>query len=171
MASDGKHTFRHQHACLILQVATCQCSMCRKWTGSLFSTDLIIKRTQLSPGLSTFDTFTEYQSSPGTKRGFCSKCGSSLAWFTDEMPEDMVIFVGTIDEEFLLGKVLEETVKEDKHGKKFERQGGLARELTDASSAGNLYWQNAVPGVTDHLAGPKFLQHFVDKAPLPEGTA
>lgn len=87
------------------------------------------------------------------------------------MPDDMVVFVGTIDEEFLMGKVLEETVKEDEHGKKFERGHGLAKELTDASSAGNVYWQNAIAGVTDHLAGPKFLQHFVDKAPLPESAA
>lgn len=87
------------------------------------------------------------------------------------MPDDVILFVGTIDETFLMGKVREDTVKENEHGKEFEREGGLAKELTDASSAGNLYWQNAVPGVTDHLAGPKFLQHFMGKAPLPEGTS
>lgn len=144
--------------------------MCRKWTGCLFSTDLVVEKTQISPDWDTFESFAQYESSPGTKRAFCSKCGSSLAWFNHDMPKDVIIFVGTIDEQFLMGKVLEGTVKETEHGKHFERGTGYAKKLTDASTAGNLYWQNAIPGVTDHLAGPKFLQHFIDKAPLPETT-
>lgn len=153
------------------QIATCQCNMCRKWTGCLFSTDMIVKKIQVGPALSSFETFTEFQSSPGTKRAFCSVCGSSLAWFTDDMPDELIIFVGTIDEMVLMGKVHEDTVRETEHGKEFKRGQGLSTELTDASNAGNLYWQNAIPGVTDHLAGPKFLQHFVGNAPVPESTA
>jgi len=86
------------------------------------------------------------------------------------MPDDLIILVGTIDEEVLMGQVREDTVKESEHGRDFERAKGLSRCFTDASSAGNLYWQNAIPSVTDHLAGPKFLQHFMGKTPLSEGT-
>lgn len=134
------------------------------------STDLVIKRTQVSPDWKTFQTFAEHQSSPGITRCFCSKCGSSVAWFSDDLPEDLIIFVGTIDEEFLMGKVLEDTIKDTEHGKEFKNGPGHAKTLTDPSSAGNLYWQNAIPGITDNLPGPKFLQLF-DRAPISEPTS
>lgn len=143
--------------------------MCRKWTGCLVSHDLIVKKSQVTPLFESFSTFTLYDSSPGTQRAFCSKCGGGVAWFNEYIPEDVIIFVGTIDEEYLLGKPIENTIKEDEHGSTFEREGGLAKVLTDSSTAGNLYWHDAIPGKTDHFDGPKFLQHFIDKVPLTEG--
>lgn len=87
------------------------------------------------------------------------------------MPDDVIIFVGTIDEEFLMGKEITDTIKETEYGKEFKRSPAQGKVFTDSSSAGNLFWQNAIPGITDGLPGPKFLQHFVDKAPLPEAGA
>lgn len=142
--------------------------MCRKWTGCLVSHDLIVKKSQLTPDLTSFATFTQYESSPGTRRAFCSKCGGGVAWFNDYIPDDVIIFVGTIDEEHLLGQVIESSIKEDEHGSTFNREGGHAKILTDSSTAGNLYWHNAIPGLTDHFTGPKFLQHFINKVPLAE---
>lgn len=86
------------------------------------------------------------------------------------MPDEVVVFVGTLDEEYLMGKVIEETARETEHGKEFERAPAHGRILADSSSAGNLYWQNAVVGITDNLPGPKFLQHFFDKVPLSESV-
>lgn len=142
--------------------------MCRKWTGALFSTDLIVKKAQISPDLEALDILSKYDSSAGCSRAFCTKCGSSIAWFKDELPEDLIIFVGSIDEEFLLGKVLEGTIKETEHGTEFQRGPAYGKVLTDATTAGNIYWQNAIPNVTDGLHGPKFLQQWVDRTPLAE---
>ena len=84
------------------------------------------------------------------------------------MPGSVIIFVGTIDEEFLLGNVEEDTKKETSYGTHFRRGTAYGKALTDVSAAGNIYWQNVIPGATDHLRGPKFLQTFVDKEPLPD---
>lgn len=83
---------------------------------------MIVKKTQVVPALSSSETFTEFQSSLGTKRAFCSVCGSSLIWFTDDIPDELIIFVGTIDEMVLIGKVYEDTVRETEHGKEFKRE-------------------------------------------------
>lgn len=72
----------------------------------------------------------------------------------------MVVFLGTVDEEFLIGKKVEGTEQETELGVKFERQGGLHKELC-TPTMGNLFWNNVVPGLTDHeVGGTKFLQSF-----------
>lgn len=38
-------------------------------------------------------------------------------WFTDDIPVDLLIFVGTVDKEVLTDKVHEGTLKEAGHGK------------------------------------------------------
>ena len=142
--------------------------MCRKWTGALVTTDLILAKAQVTPDLHYVDKCVMYQSSPGNTRAFCRDCGSSIAWYSEEAAEYVVIFVGTLDEEHLVGKVLEHTVTESKHGTGFDRGGSFGKILTTPSSGGNLFWQNIIPGVTDKFPGPKFLQSYVGKEPLSE---
>ena len=68
----------------VLQVLECNCSMCRKASGSTSVTWASTSKRHLT--LTTEDCYTTYQSSEGGRRGFCSKCGSTLTmdYFKDE---------------------------------------------------------------------------------------
>jgi hypothetical protein len=55
----------------------CHCSQCRKWSGHFFtSTD--VKRAALT--IQGGEHVTWFHSSEKVRRGFCSRCGSSLFW-------------------------------------------------------------------------------------------
>ena len=145
---------------LTVKTCTCQCAICRKVSGALISHDIILKPQQLSD-LASASTYREYQSSEGTTRSFCSNCSSGLTWEIDFVPDMIIVFLGTIDEEFLLGKKVPGSDIETPMGVTFKREGGLTKDLT-LMQMGHLFWQNAISGVTDHDigSGPKFPQSF-----------
>jgi hypothetical protein len=67
----------------------CHCSQCRKWTGHyLASTD--VPQTALKVDGS--DHVSWFHSSDTVRRGFCSKCGSSL--FFEPMNKDKHDWIG-----------------------------------------------------------------------------
>lgn len=75
-------------------VGACHCSQCRKMTGHYFAAT-----TCARPALSfeTDETLAWYQSSPGARRGFCSRCGSSLFW--ERIGADRIdILAGSLDQ-------------------------------------------------------------------------
>ncbi|KAF5670311.1 DUF636 domain-containing protein [Fusarium denticulatum] len=116
--------------------SACQCTMCRKWTSSLVAQFLVISPKQISPALNTFLSFKEYMSSPGRFRGFCGDCGTSIAWRSADYTPIFDLYLGTLDEKYLVG------------------DGVVAKTL--ATPNGTQYWlQNAVHGVTDVLEGGK----------------
>ncbi|KAF9892612.1 hypothetical protein FE257_001014 [Aspergillus nanangensis] len=135
----------------------CQCTMCRKFTASLFPQMLVLHPSQISPPLSSFPTYQEYESSPRRYRGSCGKCSSPLTWRSEEKPHSFDLFLGTIDEKWLVGERVEGTERNTPHGVTVERQGGLSRELC-IPPADNCYYENTIPGVADMLpGGQKFL--------------
>ncbi|KIY04136.1 uncharacterized protein Z520_00828 [Fonsecaea multimorphosa CBS 102226] len=68
--------------------------------------------------------------------------------------------MGTLNEETLIGKKIEESEQGTELGVKFHREGGLYKKLC-TPNMGNLFWNNVVPGITDHdIGGTKFLQSF-----------
>ncbi|PCD31056.1 hypothetical protein AU210_010721 [Fusarium oxysporum f. sp. radicis-cucumerinum] len=114
--------------------SACQCTMCRKWTSSLIAQFLVISPKQISPALGTFASFKEYMSSPGRFRGFCGDCGTSLTWRSADYTPIFDLYLGTLDEKYLVG------------------DGVVAKTL--ATPNGTQYWmQNSIHGVTDVLKG------------------
>ncbi|RPB28384.1 hypothetical protein L211DRAFT_818000 [Terfezia boudieri ATCC MYA-4762] len=95
------------------QVSTCQCTQCRKNTGSLIihfitvpSSCITWARPKPGPqheaGSSVpTTTFQEYMSSPGCFRGFCEMCGTTLTWRSKRTGDKVDIMLGTVDEECL----------------------------------------------------------------------
>ncbi|ETI21543.1 hypothetical protein G647_07890 [Cladophialophora carrionii CBS 160.54] len=76
------------------------------------------------------------------------------------MDDMLVLFTGTIDEEYLLGTKVEGSEQQTELGVKFTREGGFYKELT-TPTMGHLFWNNVIPGITDHdTGGTKFLQSF-----------
>ena len=55
----------------------CHCSICRRASGSSFATNASVRKENFRI-LNGHELIKEYESSPGNKRAFCSKCGSPL---------------------------------------------------------------------------------------------
>ncbi|KAJ2965322.1 hypothetical protein NQ176_g10671 [Zarea fungicola] len=119
-------TFPKGHS-FIDATSTCQCSQCRKQTGSLIFRVHKVPRSSLE--YSSQSTLKTYKASKENSRGFCSECGSLIFWAHDG-GEAVSLCVGTFDNDVL-----------QKHGKL----------LTYAVR--HLYCVNDIPGVTDHLPG------------------
>ncbi|KAE8389120.1 hypothetical protein ETB97_002970 [Aspergillus alliaceus] len=132
--------------------ASCQCTSCRKWSSSLFPQALALPSEHVTPDLSTFKTYKEYRSSERFLRGFCSECGSSLFVRSTEHSRELHVSLGTIDEEWLVGEQIEGSGKETEHGVAYERIGGVGKVLGTPNCV-QLYYERAIPGVTDMLAG------------------
>lgn len=72
----------------------CHCVQCRKTSGHHVSA------TQVGPDqlvMTSHDTLAWYQSSPEAERGFCSRCGSSLFWRSQQDGGRVSVMSGTID--------------------------------------------------------------------------
>ena len=74
----------------------CHCSMCRKAHGAAFSSNAVVpsSKFEVTDG---DELITQYESSPGRRKYFCSKCGSQLFIRRLSKPELMVITLGTLD--------------------------------------------------------------------------
>ena len=59
------------------QIGYCHCNMCKKSTGSLFGVSAMFGRENVH-FLENEPTW--YASSVSAERGFCSRCGSPIAW-------------------------------------------------------------------------------------------
>lgn len=158
--ADVSQSITSTYAQLTSQTCSCQCSICRKFSGSLISHDIILKPHQLSD-ITKAPTYSEYQSSEGGFRSFCSNCGSGLTWRISFVPDMIIVFLGTIDEQFLIGNKIEGSEEQTENGLIVKRDGGLCKDLT-GMNMGHLYWNNRIPNVTDQdsLNGPKFPQSF-----------
>ncbi|KAI5808936.1 Mss4-like protein [Peziza echinospora] len=117
---------------------TCQCTQCRKHTGTLIAPFLDMKTTQLewSPeSRSEGNPFREFSATPGVYRGFCQKCGTPLTWRSDEKPHLIEILLGTVDEKFLSQRP-ELTTPVGQYWCKYFIKG-----VTDTIPTGDLWWE------------------------------
>lgn len=76
-------------------VGICHCSSCRRATGGTLVTAAGFPRAAV--------TFTgkepsTYASSAGVTRSFCSACGTSLSYQSEQWPEDIHLMAGAFDE-------------------------------------------------------------------------
>jgi hypothetical protein len=55
----------------------CHCSQCRKWSGHVWASTDVLREQVTIVGEEHVRWF---QSSDKVRRGFCSRCGSSLLW-------------------------------------------------------------------------------------------
>ena len=123
------------------QSSTCQCTQCRKQSGSLFFLGHQIKPASTNFKFTTpTTTLKRYRASPEAERVICGECGSWIYWKSDA--DDYVCFtVGTVDPLYLFG--------EGADGVEVPKEGfGLAL----ANGGGEHVWVgNEIKGVTDQM--------------------
>jgi hypothetical protein len=77
-----------------LFVALCHCESCRRSTGGALVAACGFRRENVAfEGMEP----TYYVSSPGVRRGFCARCGSSLTFESARWPDDLHLMVGNFD--------------------------------------------------------------------------
>ena len=74
----------------------CHCSQCRRASGSAFASNAPVRARHLR-FTSGQDAISEYESSPGQFRAFCSGCGSPLYSRLAADPETYRIRLGSLD--------------------------------------------------------------------------
>ncbi len=77
-------------------MACCHCVECRKASGAEFATNATIdtSRFELIEGEALL---RGYESSPGTERVFCGRCGSPILKRSGEKPETIRLRLGCLD--------------------------------------------------------------------------
>ena len=72
----------------------CHCQSCRKHSGAPAAAFAAFDETDVEV---TSGEITKFASSPGTRRGFCSMCGSTLTCEGDRTPGELHFHIGAFD--------------------------------------------------------------------------
>ena len=80
--------------------AVCHCSHCQKISGSAFSVNIIVPLAGMKfTGTEHIASYTDTaESGRQLHRKFCSKCGSSLASESQNVPGMLILKAGTLDD-------------------------------------------------------------------------
>ncbi|KAJ9162276.1 hypothetical protein NKR19_g1383 [Coniochaeta hoffmannii] len=130
---------------------TCQCTQCRKQSGSLFW-----PLHQLKPASALTwkadATLKIYKASADAERAFCSNCGSCITWRSTDQEKDAVEFaIGTVDEIYLIGEGGVEKVHTAADGEQ-QTIPKTGFGFAIANGMGSHSWtENEILGVTDGM--------------------
>jgi hypothetical protein len=82
----------------ISDVRLCHCDLCRRGNGTACSANarIPLERYRVTAGE---DLISEYESSPGSRRCFCSRCGSPVFARVAKDPDHIRVRLGTLDRE------------------------------------------------------------------------
>lgn len=78
-----------------VMAALCHCSMCRRANAAPAVAWAMYQQSQVSFPESPP---TVYESSPGSQRGFCTRCGTQISFTADYIPGLIDITIGSLDE-------------------------------------------------------------------------
>jgi hypothetical protein len=73
----------------------CHCHSCRRHTGAPVAAYAGFEASNVQ---FTGGALTYFESSPGVRRGFCGRCGSTLTYEGDRWPGEIHLHVGTFDD-------------------------------------------------------------------------
>ncbi len=79
-------------------VRLCHCPACKRATGTAFSANARIRAQDLALTAGRA-LISEYESSPGIRRAFCSRCGSPVYARVDAEPDGLRIRLGSLNED------------------------------------------------------------------------
>jgi len=76
-------------------IGYCHCRSCRRHTGAPVSAYAGFERDKVR---FTKGGPTYFASSPGVRRGFCSRCGSTLSYEGDRWPNELHLHIGAFND-------------------------------------------------------------------------
>ena len=79
-----------------LTLMYCHCEECRRATGSSLNTSVFVRREDFHV-VSGDEVVAFYETSPGNRRHFCSRCGSPLFKLFPQPPDLLTVRAGTLD--------------------------------------------------------------------------
>jgi hypothetical protein len=74
----------------------CHCQQCRRASGASFATNLLV-RSESFELVAGAEALTGFESSPGKRRHFCSRCGSPIFSAAEATPAIRSVRGGTLD--------------------------------------------------------------------------
>jgi len=80
------------------RVVNCHCSRCRKATGAAFRTRVAVPAAAFR-WLAGESLLSRFESSPGEGRTFCRVCGSTLVTVSRDLPDEIGLPLGTLDDD------------------------------------------------------------------------
>lgn len=89
-------TVRWQMEAPFVRMSHCHCSMCRKSHAAPFATYIVAAKERFA-FVSGTDAITDYESSPGFHRPFCSQCGSAVP--ASHNPAEIAVPAGCLDDD------------------------------------------------------------------------
>lgn len=73
----------------------CHCSLCRKFTGSAFSSVSVVAASAFN--IVTGQSYVRAFERMGTRRHFCQQCGSGIYACSENLTDSYILYVGTLD--------------------------------------------------------------------------
>lgn len=106
----GETTAMHRGSCLCQSVqyeiagelgafGYCHCTSCRKASGSAHAANAPVDRTRFRL-VAGAEALREFESSPGKRRAFCSRCGSPIYAYLERSADVIRTRLGTLDTHF-----------------------------------------------------------------------
>ena len=80
------------------RITHCHCSQCRKAHGAAFGTYARVDWADFTL-VSGQSDIGSYPSSPGVRRTFCKRCGSTLQFIRESRPQSFSLATGTLDDD------------------------------------------------------------------------
>ena len=105
MAVDDRHpltgrclcgAIRYRLCAAPLTLYHCHCQQCRRASGASFATNLLV-RSESFELVAGAEALASFESSPGKRRHFCSRCGSPLFSASEATPAIRSVRAGTLD--------------------------------------------------------------------------
>jgi hypothetical protein len=89
---------KYRIAGALFEVRNCHCTMCRKAQGAAFRSRATVRAKDFE-WISGEGLLSYYESSPGTRRGFCRVCGSPILSKFDENTSVYGLPLGLLDDD------------------------------------------------------------------------
>ncbi|OIW31659.1 hypothetical protein CONLIGDRAFT_553357, partial [Coniochaeta ligniaria NRRL 30616] len=131
---------------------TCQCTQCRKQSGSLFWPCHQLKPASAFKWTSDA-TLKMYNAGPDAERAFCSNCGSWITWGPTDPAKrgtSLGFGVGTIDQIYMIGEGVEKVHTAADGEQQTIPEKGFGFALASLSGT-HWYTENEIAGVTDDI--------------------
>jgi hypothetical protein len=74
--------------------AHCHCGSCRRNSGSAVASFVSFAKSGFSI---TKGKLSDYESSPGVTRSFCNNCGTPMTFTSEQLPTEIHLFLGTLN--------------------------------------------------------------------------